>query len=310
MTKANSRNTNLAYVTEVTPGVTPATPAFKLIRLTDESLNVDRQFVFSNELNGKRGQKSMSLVGRSGSGGTNGELSYATYDDWLESLFRGTWATDVLIDGDTPKTFTLEVKNETGATDIYKRHLGAQAESATLAFKARDTSKISFEFSSLDSDFSNAALAGATYTASNTNPIMNGADWASLTMAGLTIGCVDALSLTFKNNLSPIACLGSLPLTDQVSGGLEVTGSMSIILSDDEYDVLRAYADGTATSLMVTVGRDAGSKYKIELPNLALEDTKIAANSGDNGSMMISASIRALQSATLSGQVARLTRAI
>lgn len=310
MTRANTRDAQVAYVAEVTPGVTPATPAFKLLRATDEDTAVERQFSFSAEKDGKRGQKNANLIGRKGSGGYKGELVYGANDDIIEGLLCGAWATDVIVDGKSKLTFTIETKFETGGTDIYKRLRGAEVESMSFNYKANDVATFSVGFMARASDFANAGVAGATYAAVNSNPVLTTADFASLTMTGLTVGCVASLDVDFKNNLDPLNCLGSIDVTDFTQGTFEASGKMSVVLSDDEYDLLQAYSAGTATSLSFQAGRSAGSRYLFELPNVIFEDMKVTADGGEGKSVLMDISWRALQSSSLSGQTVKITRAV
>ena len=309
--KISAKSARVAYVAEVTPGVTPATPAFKVFRSTGEGVEVIRQLSFTSELNGKRGQNAHSLARKGGRASYNFKFSYATLDDFLESALRSAWTTDALIDGVAQKTFTLETMFEGGATDIYKRVTGSEVNNLSLSFKAGEDISGSVAFMGLDGDFYNAAIASSTYVAANTNPIQNFGDFSAFTMSGLTVGCVSAIDLTINNNLSEIMCLGSLAPTDlDGSATLEVTGSIAIALTSDEYDVLRAGADATTTSLDFKFGRTGGSKMRIELPNIVLSDINPKAEDADSGTVLINATFRAMQSSTLSGGVIRVTRAV
>jgi hypothetical protein len=310
MGKANAKNTIVSYVAEVVPGTTPATPTFKRFRCTGESLDVTRKVGFSSELDGMRGEKNASLLMKNGSGALPFELSYATLDDLLESLMRNTWSTDVLVDANLQKTFTVETRFETGTTDIFKRLTGAEVESLDLSIRAGEIATGSVSFMALNAAYANAIVAGATYNAPNTNPVHNGADVGSITLTGVTVGCVPQIDISIKNNIEQLQCLGSLSPTDQTAGKLEVTGSLSIVLTDDEYDVLTAASELTQLSLSFNIGKSAGSKYQFEFPAILLENTKVAAESAESGTVLINTPFRALQASSLSNSVIRVTRAI
>lgn len=138
MARAIASDTQIAYITEVTDGTTPATPAFNLIRATGESLEVQRKLAYSGELNGHRGAKNAVLAAKMGAGGFNFEFTDGSLEDFLESALRAAWATNVLVNAKTPKVFTLETKFEAGATDVYKRLAGAQVSSLSLTAKAQE----------------------------------------------------------------------------------------------------------------------------------------------------------------------------
>lgn len=307
MARAIAKNTRVAFVAEVTPGTTPTSPVFTVARVTGESLVVEREHVFSGELDGRRGQKNFAISRARGSGGLEGEWSDNTWEPLLQSVLRNTWSTDVLVDANAAQAFTLETTFETGATDVFKRLVGAEANTFQLNLTAGEIATCSFGFLARSSAFATAIVSGATYTAAGSDPIILGADFGSLTMDGLTVGCVSALTLNVNNNLSPEECLGSLNPTGMGAGTCEVSGTLSVYLDDMENDILAAYADGVATSIDFRLGKGTGTRTRFEMPNVILSDMQVAAESQD-GSVLMQMNWRALQASSLSGSVIRITR--
>lgn len=306
MTALNAR-TRIAFIAEVTENTTPATPAFQVIRATGESIMVERNFGFSSELDGRRGQKSPAVNSSGASGAVETEWSDGTFETWLESLLRGAWATDVLVDADTPKSLTLEVTFEDGATDVYKRATGCHASSVTITANAGERVTASWQFVGRGGDFANAAIAGATYTAGNDEPVEVGAGVTGFVMSGITVGCVPRLALQINNNLNPEYCLGSLGPTHISPGALEVTCAGQMRLSASQYDMLRAYADGTETSLEFDIGTDSGHITHFSTPATLIEKLDVKTTSPD-GSVLIDFTMRAIQSSDLSGSVIEISR--
>ncbi len=310
MSKAVASLSQLAYIVEVTENTTPTSPGFTIIRATGESLAVDRKFSYGSELNGKRGQKTFALDSQSGSGGFDFEFTYGTLDDFLATALFGAWATNVLTDGTTKQSLTLETKFEDGATDVYKRLTGAYVSELTLSMKPGERVTGSMSFMAMGADFKNAALSGATYAAGNTNPVMVGADVGQLALAGLTFDQIASLELTIRNTLTSQMALGSLTPVGIGTGQIEVTGKVELYVDSTAYNVLDAAQSGTATGLTAVVGRTAGSKVKFEIPNLILEAPTADAKSA-TGDVMASMNFRALQDySTLSGQVIKVTRGV
>ena len=309
MSKAIQANAQIGLIAEVTENTTPATPAFQLLRVTGENLQVQRKDVYSSELGGFRGQSSFAIASAWGEGTIDGELTYGTLDTIMEALLRTTYATNVLTDGNTPKTFTIETKFEAGATDVYKRLTGAQFNTGTFNFKAADKTTFSLGLMSLGADFANAIVAGATYVAGNTEVLQVGPNFGAATLSGLTFDQIASLSLTINNNLRKQDALGSLSPVGIAAGELEVTGSISFYLDSTAYTVLRAGADGTPTGLTFETGTVAGKKTRFELPNIILESPDASAPS-KQGDVMATFNFRALQASTLSRSVIRVTRNI
>lgn len=307
MARAIASNAQIAYIAEVTDGTTPATPAFQLIRATGESLEVQRKIVFSGELNGARGPKNYALAAKSGAGGFKFEFTDGSLEDIMESALRAAWASDVLVNGNTPKSFTVESRFETGATDVFKRLAGAQVASLTIEAKAQELVTGAVEFMARKADFANAIVTGATYTAGNSESILAGDKVGSITAGGLTFDAVHSISLTVNNNMRGRAALGQFEASDLAAGDLEVTGMLGLYLSDTEYDVLTAFQDATSTSLSFRVGTAAGKVTQFSVPNIVLEAPKPNAESKD-GDVLLNLPFRALQASSLSNGVIQITR--
>lgn len=307
MAKAIAADTRVALIAEVTAGTTPATPAFTIFRATGENLEVGRKLVFSSELNGNRGEKNHAVAAHMASGAYDFEFSDGTLDTILESVLRGTWSTNVLKDAKTPKAFSLETTFEQGGTDTFKRIVGAEAASLAMNIRASEIVTGTLGWIGRGSDYSQTPIAGATYAAGNAEPIEVGARVGALTMAGLTLDGLTAVTMNVNNNLRERFVLGSLTPQDIGAGKLEVTGSFSMYLDSGEYDVLRAYADGVSTSLEWIIGATTLKKTRFNLPNVVLSDLKTNAESAE-GDVMLTGNYRALQASSLAGSVIEITR--
>lgn len=307
MSRAIAAQTSVAYIVETTDGTTPTDPEFTTFRATGESLSVERKLVFSSELNGKRGQKNYALAGKMGSGSLNFEWTDGTLEDFLESALRGAWSTDVLTDANTPKSFTLETRFETGATDTFKRLKGAQVNTLAITASAQEIVTGSVGFMARKADFADAIETNATYVAGNTEAIICGDKVGSITASGLTLNGVHTVSLNLNNNLQPRLVLGSLEADELAARALEVTGTLGLYLSADEFDVLTAFQDATSTSLSFTLGTATGKKTTFSLPNIVLENPQPQAETAE-GDVLLNLNFRALQASSLSGGVISITR--
>jgi hypothetical protein len=89
---SSSNRSALSYVLEVTKGTTPATPAFKAIRNTSDTLGYTPNRVDSAEIRADRQRTDTILTDFTAAGNVGIELSFAAYDDFIEAAFQGTWA--------------------------------------------------------------------------------------------------------------------------------------------------------------------------------------------------------------------------
>lgn len=99
MSFASSNRTDLKRVKEVTWGVTPASPALTAIRYTGESLDDQITTEKSKEIRSDRMVSDLTITDAAISGDINFELSYGSFDDFLESAFMSSWAAAVAIAG-------------------------------------------------------------------------------------------------------------------------------------------------------------------------------------------------------------------
>lgn len=88
----DSARHKLHAVVEVTHGTTPNNPAWKTIRHTGTNLALAKETFKSEELHGDRQLRHFRHGSKQTGGDVNGELSFATYDDFLEAVLCGTWA--------------------------------------------------------------------------------------------------------------------------------------------------------------------------------------------------------------------------
>ncbi|MCG8608958.1 MAG: phage tail tube protein [Pseudomonadales bacterium] len=89
---SSGANHSTTYVFESTRGTTPATPTLKPLRLTGNTLKLNRAQLQSNEQRADRQVASFRLGNNDVNGDLQFELTYATFDDWIEAVLGGTWA--------------------------------------------------------------------------------------------------------------------------------------------------------------------------------------------------------------------------
>src|SRR5262245_8555016 len=109
----------LAIVREATPGVTPATPAFQLLRATSESISFSPETQLSNELNPARQVTDVIVTGGQSGGDIAFELSSnpgfeLLLEGCLANLWGGDgtgdqlWVSDKLLTHTVEKRFTID----------------------------------------------------------------------------------------------------------------------------------------------------------------------------------------------------------
>lgn len=108
---SDSNRVNLAYVEETTFGTTPSgPPTLQDLRFTGESLKQDTGSVTSAEIRSDRNITDLIRNALSASGDINFELSYGTYDAFLEAgLMSADWTTPVTMSAGPSCTISSNV---------------------------------------------------------------------------------------------------------------------------------------------------------------------------------------------------------
>ncbi len=306
MAFASGSEVRVGYVAESAFGTTPTTPTFKVARVTSGGLRTNKQTGVSDERRADRNVSDVFLLGLGAGGSYDAELSYASFDDWFEATLCGTWASDVLKNGVTRRSFTFEETRELGATDSFSRFTGTNFNGFSLSLAANAKAELTFDLLAKQETLATAIVSGATYTAANTNAIMT----APRSVAGLEVGGetlkVMSLSIEVTNNLRERPEVGSLYSNQFGVGRFEATGTLEVYFeSNDAYQDVLNHASG---ALEFTIGDVTTEKYAFLLPKIIFMDGQITAG-GNDDDVMVSIPFQAVYDTTETCSV-KITRAV
>jgi hypothetical protein len=309
MTIAESDGMRLAYIAEVTEGTTPATPAWQTLRYVSESIKAQKQTTNSAEIRADKNLSDVLHVGDSVNGGINGELSYATYDDFFEACFRGAWTGDVLKNALIRKSFSFEKTTEEGATDSYMKYRGCFIDSIALSIQPRSPITIDTTIMGLGADDAvTAIVTGATYVAANDNEVMpSGTYIGTISVGGISaLPAIKGIEMTFASNNREQTQIGSNDLAGIALGRFEVSGSLDLYFEGIEvYNAIRAHDTATIT---IPLGSVTGEKYELVLPAIKfLEGDPVSGGNGQD--VAFSVGFQAIFDSA-EGCSAKLTRAV
>jgi hypothetical protein len=254
----------LSYVAESTFGVTPGTPSMKYVRaLSGAKFDLARSTFTSNEITPTRQVKFLTYGNRSGSGDIPFELSYGSFDDFIEATLGGTWATNVLKIGTTDRSFTFEE----GYPDIsiYEQSTGVVFTGMSLSVKPNQVVNGSFKV--LFKDQAAAATLDASPDAANTNPVYDSFT-GSITEGGSTLATVTSLDLSIDQTGTPSNVLFDATAQSITLGKVNVTGTIAVRFTSN---ALKAkFLAGTTTDLSFTLGSGLalGKSIKFDMSNV------------------------------------------
>lgn len=299
----------IAYVPETVFGTTPATPSFKTFRATGGGPRTNKTTGTSDEIQNDRNVRDQFQLGQDVAGAYNFELAYGNLDDLLEGLLFSTWATNVLKNGTTPKSFTFEESFDLAAGGkSYSRFDGCMVNRMSLAIAARAAVTGTMELMGQNETPDTAIVTGATYAAAGTDPISTAsANVAALAISGITPAPkVRSINLDINNSLRTRPLVGSL-FTDSFGyGRCEVTGTIEAYFdSNDLYAAVLAHG---SAGLSFTIGNASSKKYTFAIPKIIFGNGERRPG-GNNDDVMVSIPFQGVYDSASAATIS-ITRAV
>jgi hypothetical protein len=230
-------------------------------------------------------------------------MSYGSFDELIESALYSTWDTDVIKNGVTQKSFTLEKTLRKGpATNVFMRYKGAVVNTWSLGISSGQLITSSFGVMAKGIEVATTAIIGATYAVAGTADVMSAAtDFASLTATGVTAApVIESISFDMTNNTRQRMAVGSLDSQGIGEGRFELTGTMNAYFDSEE--LYQAFLAHDALGLSFTIGSEAGSRYEITIPRLKLTTGTLVAG-GNDQDLMLNVGFQALIDGTLASSI-------
>ena len=272
---SDSNRVKLSLIEESAWGKTPATPTFITTRHTGESLSYDIATTKSTEIRSDRNTSDLVTTDYTVSGGFDFEWSFSTFDEILESALFGAWATNVLKNGTTEKSFSIE----RGHLDIaeYFLYTGMVVDTFSMDISAGSIITGAFGFTGEVATLTQATAATTLTAASVTNIMSAMTNVANIkeNNVALTGVFVNKLSFNVANSMRPIKALGSTGAVDLGVGSFDCGGTLELYFANDTiYDKFIA---GTASTLEFQT-KSGDDIYTFKFPKVKFSSDKV--NSG------------------------------
>jgi len=284
----DSANKQTAVVAEVTPGTTPASPGFKLLRDSSVTGSPQRGAQRSPERRPDRMAANMVSGLASYPKSINMPLVRdAGSDILLESLLCGGWSTNVLKNASIKKPFTLEEKYEGGSTDPYRRLAGCLCDSLRLSIPLAgggDPGTLTFAIKALLESTATAALASSTYAAPTPgdDPVSSN-DITVNDLFGITTPKVMSLDMTISNAMREKYAFGSPNPFDLGLGAFDVTGQVQLYFTQlTDYSTFVNRQSGLTLDLLLGSVEDHMDQIQLNNVDVWNPDVTDPGSSGDN----------------------------
>ena len=278
-----------AFIAETTAGTTPSTPGFSTLhKAINRNAGPTRAHQASLPAGGGLlGDK--LLTNKSSLAMPATPMVYGLFDPLLETLFQSAWATNVLKDGKSFKTVTVENSIPAGiaGTRTYWRDLGVRATRGTLEMQADGIMMLALDFMGMTSQAATTtAISGATYTdPTHFNPFTSAVDCGLVTLSGFTLDGMSEMKINFDFDGIEGQAVQGTSLAGITPGACRVSVDMKFYVDTNflaMYTAPRQAAAQTATAFSVTMGSVTANKYTFEIPKATIDvgDLDLAAATG------------------------------
>lgn len=261
---SDSNLTTLGFVEEVTFGTTPAS-ALQLLRRTGGGLTFNKPFVVSDEIRADLRAGQPVQTGLTAQGSVNVEWSYGTLDTLLEGMLFEAWATNVLHDGTTAKSYTFVDRFPSLTPAQYLAYKASRINEITMELALGAIVKGSVGIMSASPSITQTQPGSGTTAETTTKPfncvnMVTGLKWNSSPLSRVT-----GVSLTMSRALRFQQQVGTLAPWGIGYGRLLVKGSITQYFVSDY--LMDAYFADTQAPLEFTLD-DGDSQIKVELPQI------------------------------------------
>ena len=260
-------------ITELSPGVTPATGAWDTLRLTGNTLSPTVNTQVSDEITDSRISQGSVVSSTDIQGDLVGELSYSTFDKLLEAAFYGTWTDDVLTVGSTRRTFSVAKNfNDVGVFTLFRgMHV------SVFALDIPSDGKITATFTMAGLDYAD----GDTNTVADINPptttpFMSNLNIGSISVDGQSlegVACVSALTVNLDNSLQAQRCIGSGKLGPgaQIATEAAITGTITLAWSNRAWQIWKNTFSRKTIEVEFPIIDSLGNRYDLSFPALEVD---------------------------------------
>jgi hypothetical protein len=253
MTCSQGSNTRLAYVAESVYGTTPTTPTLINLPYRTHSLDLQKAYIESNDIQGDRIPRNSRHGTKSGVGSIEVDLRRGSYDALLESALMGAWTSNVLKVGSTSKFFTFEDQ----ATDItqFRAFKGLTVNSLNVSIAPDQMVQATFNMLGRDMTQGTTSVSASAPTAdAGYEPFDS---FGAILEGGSAIGVVTSLEFTVDNSRANVPVIGSQLSACVDYGNAVVTGTMTVRYQNKT--LIDKFLNETASSISVTVSDALGT---------------------------------------------------
>lgn len=260
-------------IKEATPGVTPTTGKWDVLRLTGNQLTPTVNTVVSDEITDSRISQGSVATSTEIGGDLTTEFSYGSFDQLLEAAFYGAWNNNVLTIGDTRQTFSIaKGYNDVGVYSVFK---GSHVSSFALDIPSDGKVTATFNMACLDYADSETAIVTSSNPATTT-PFLSNNNIGTILVDGLSLegeACVSALTFNLDNGLQAQRCIGTTKLGPgaQIATEAAGTGTITLAWSKRAWQIWKNTFTRLPVAVQFPITDALGNKYTFNFPAVEVD---------------------------------------
>lgn len=263
----------------------PAEPDLKEIRYTGESLGYNIETVQSKEIRTNRMLSDLIQTKSDAAGDINIELSAVSFDDFIEAAMASTWAVNVLKNGTSLNSFTIQKHIQDSTTPIFYNFTGTCVDTMKLSFETGSPLNGSFGFKALAAEATESQFTYATLVDAPTTDVLNAvSNVVEIKENGVaSTSEFKSISIDIANNIRAQDAIGSLSHVGMVLGQVGVSGNISIYFENKT--MLDRYIGNTSFSVTFMVQDAAGNSYTFFIPAAKFQSGSVVSGGLDTDIM-------------------------
>lgn len=288
-------NVELRYGAESTYGTQSAAAGQKLRRVSS-TLALTKDVFTSNEVRPDQQISDMRHGAKRVAGQISGELSQATYDDFIAAALRSSWSSNEVTNGVLRPSFTIEqYYPDLDITELFK---GCRVGDMSISMPATGMATVTFGIQGQNMVASSASSAPffVSPSSATTTGVMSGVN-GSLSIDGVGSSIVTSLDLNLTNNLNSTPVVGSTTIPEIFYGRSVVTGTVSAYF--DSTSLLNAFINETVVALAVELTATDSTALKFKMNRVKLNGA--SKTIGADGGVIASFPFQALLATGVSG---------
>ena len=276
----------LSYSVETVRGTTNATPVFVSLPDTRTSVALVKDTLATERLSGDR----FPAAPRTGASTVAGEvpvdLSYDTYNPFIESALQGTFdggLTNIALAGTTRKSFSLLREFSDIAADQFLLYSGCEVNTWSLSAAANGLAKSTFAFLGRDAAAPATADPATSYTAASTTEPFDTFS-GEMKIDGVASCIVTDYTININNGLEAKYSVGCEGSEDPSVSQSIVDGSITVYLED--MTLYKKFINDTSLALSLKLVDSSGAYMLINIPNAVISSGTQPDVSGDGAIML------------------------